>query len=320
VAFGRKRVAVQEKSSVKSAAEPSAKFSTELAVEQAQRFREATDRIRERTDLAAKALGGLALTGLTAIGIAKIADVFPYPPGEWPYIVLLFIGFLGMLGGVALFTYRLWNVGEKVVLQPDPNLMTLNDEEKAQVRKLYGEFAELNDAPTLRAFVARAFRWQRIADSLRPGDDRAQLLRERAQLALSEALATETRAGMIVARMRATAVVKGPEAIIAYLFFFSGVLGFGIAADRLDSERTQRVTVAKSCADAVTAGAARNLPAICGTATKPQSTTPADVTSQGVVDIATALQKCLSAAQKANKPTATCQPLRAALVALAKEP
>jgi hypothetical protein len=125
---------------------------------------------------------------------------------------------------------------------------------------------------------------------------------------------------MIVARMRATAVVKGPEAIIAYLFFFSGVLGFGIAADRLDSERTQRVTVAKSCADAVTAGAARNLPAICGTATKPQSTTPADVTSQGVVDIATALQKCLSAAQKANKPTATCQPLRAALVALAKEP
>jgi hypothetical protein len=312
VAFRRKRVTVPESE------QSSTKFSTELATDQAQRFRDATDRIRERTDLAAKALGGLALTGFTAIGIAKIADVFPYPPGEWPYLVALFGGFLFMLGGVAIFTYRLWSVGQKVVLRPDPDLMTdLKGSERVLVRTIYDEFAELNNAPSLRAFVARAFRWQRIADSLEPNDVRAQPLRDRAQLVLSEALATQTRAGMIVARMRASDVIKGPEAVLAYLFFFVGVLSFGIAADRIDSERTQRVTVAKSCADAVTAGA-KDLPAICGTPSKPQPTTPTDAAGQGVVAIATALQKCLSAAEKTNKPRAICQPLRTALAASAK--
>ncbi len=41
------------------------------------------------------------------------------------------------------------------------------------------------------------------------------------------------------------------------------MLGFGIGADYLQSERTDTIAVAKSCAEARTSGAV-NLPSICG--------------------------------------------------------
>jgi hypothetical protein len=302
----------------------SAKFSTQLATDQAQRFRESSDRIRERTDLAAKSLGGLALTGLTAIGIAKITDVFPLPPDTWMWLIPLFGGFLLMAFAVAIFMYRLWNVAQKIVLRPDPEQMTdVTDKgQKAELRKIYSEFAELNDVPSLRAYVARAHRWQRIADSLTPNAALAQTLRDRAQLALAEVLATETRAGMILARRRASEAIKGPWAIGAYVGFLVGVLAFGIGADRIDSERSQRVTVAQACATAKTAGA-NSLPDICGTSTETPSTmatTPGEIADQGTVDVATSLQKCLAAARKTQMPASTCEPLRAALMAAAQAP
>src|SRR5437660_3053196 len=52
---------------------------------QAQRFRDGAEAIRQRTDLTAKTFGGLATTAVSALGIAKFADVFPMPPGEWPW-------------------------------------------------------------------------------------------------------------------------------------------------------------------------------------------------------------------------------------------
>ncbi|MDQ4005030.1 MAG: hypothetical protein M3135_01855 [Actinomycetota bacterium] len=62
---------------------------------------------------------------------------------------------------------------------------------------------------------------------------------------------------------RSSRAFRGRGAILSYCLAIAGVLGFGIGADYLQSERTDTIAVAKSCAEARTSGAV-NLPSICG--------------------------------------------------------
>jgi hypothetical protein len=64
------------------------------------------------------------------------------------------------------------------------------------------------------------------------------------------------------------------------------------------------------------------LPSICGAPPTDEeaATTPAEESSQGIAGLATALSKCVNAAEKAKAPPSSCGPLRRALAAAAAEP
>jgi hypothetical protein len=284
------------------------------AANQAKAFRESADSIRRRADLAAKTFGGLATTAVSGIGIAKFADIFPLPPGEWPWLIGLIGGFGLMLVVVGIFTVRLWRVSEPMVLRSSVGAMgddLRDDEEKEIVRRLYQEVADLNQAPSLRAYEARAHRLLRIADRI--DDTRATKLALKASAIVGDIVATETRALMVIARRRATHAVGDKKAILAYAAFIVGIAGFGISADRFDSERKGAVDVAKACADANTAGAV-NLPRICGTFTVAPADTPAAARTQVLKDLGTALGRC-EAARTDRTGEDPCAPIQNALAA-----
>jgi len=282
---------------------------------QAQRFRDGAEAIRQRTDLTAKTFGGLATTAVSALGIAKFADVFPMPPGEWPWTIGLIGGFVLMLAVVGLFTARLWKVSEPIILRSSAKAMLRkpggelrDDDEEKIVEDIYNEVAELNRAPSLRAYEARAHRLLRIAD--RSDDQRAAKLGARASTIIGDILATESRALMIIVRRRATHAVGDKKAMVAYALFIVGIAGFGVSANRLDSERTGSVNIAKACADARTAGAAK-LPAICGSPSTPAASTPAAERAQAIKDLGAALGRCEATLPKGTSPD-PCAPLQRA--------
>jgi hypothetical protein len=235
--------------------------------DRAQRFRDATEQIRKRTELTAKAVGGLGLTVVSAVGIKKFTDVFPVPPPDqnWLWVGFLIFSFLVMVSIVGLFTYRLWHVSQPIVLQSDADRMDdLDAREKDIVRPLYAEMARLNRAPSLPAYEARAQRLYRIAD--RTESPRADELRQQADDIDADISSVEARAGMIVVRRRAGQAIRDWLAIVAFAAFAVAIVLFGLSADKLDSERTQLTKIVKDCADAEKAaqvGGVRALPPIC---------------------------------------------------------
>jgi hypothetical protein len=249
--------------------------------DQAQRFRDATEQIRQRTERTAKALGGLGTTAVAAIGIAKFADVFPWAPGQWYWVAILIASFLAMVAVVGYFTYRLWHVSEHIVLRSDADRMTdLSPQERERVRAVYEETASLDRAPSLSALEARAHRFYRIADRT-TDQNAADKLIKRANDIVADIRSVEARAGMIIVRRRAAEAIRSWTGIAAYAALALAIIAFGISADRLDSERTQLVKLVQDCAAAKKAtqvGGLRTLPRICrGSSKKVASPTKDDV-------------------------------------------
>jgi hypothetical protein len=170
------------------------------------------------------------------------------------------------LAAVGVFTYRLWHVSERILLRSDAERMSdLNTSEKDTVREIYSETARLDRAPSLRALEARAHRLYRIADREANANVAAKLIK-RADDIVADIQSVEARAGMIVVRRRAAQAIRGREAIAAFAAIALAIVGFGISADRLDSERTQLTKIVKDCADAKKAaeiGGVPTLPRIC---------------------------------------------------------
>jgi hypothetical protein len=234
---------------------------------------EAIDKIRQRSETTAKALGGLGTTVVTAVGIAKFsdlfplpnsADLFPFPKGPGVVVWIVVLGFLAMAMAV-LFVFRgLLKVNEPIIWQSDVDLVrpSLSDaEERRLATEAFDQAAELNSAPSLRAYEARGKRLRRIARHL-PVDAAEGLMKE-SQLIRQIVDTTLATSGLVLIRRRASRAFRGWGAIGSYFLFVVGLLAFGIGADYLESERTDAIAVAKSCAEARTAGAA-NLPTICG--------------------------------------------------------
>jgi hypothetical protein len=177
---------------------------------------------------------------------------------------------------VGVFVYRLWHVSERIVLRSDADRMNeLDGSEKETVREVYAETARLNRAPSLAALEARAHRLYRIADRT-VDDEVTKRLIERANEAADDVRSVETRAGMIVVRRRASQAIRGWPAIVAFALLALAIVGFGVSADRLDSERTQLTKIVKDCAEAKKAAqiGVRPLPPICKGSTKPTKPSP----------------------------------------------
>jgi hypothetical protein len=242
--------------------------------DQVQRFRDASEQVRQRTERTAKGIGGLGTAGVSAIGIAKFADLFPWPPGQWLWAVILIASFFAMILMVGVFSYRLWGVSQPLVTKSDSAQMEITSDEKIEVDKVYDQTAHLAWAPSLRAMEARAHRLERVSARLEASSDErrsalAARLKSQAIETVTAVRSSQASAALVVIRRRSSCAVRGPGAIAAYVVFAVAVFGFGVAADRLDSERNQRTDVVKKCAEAAKAVKAvphqslPSLPPIC---------------------------------------------------------
>jgi hypothetical protein len=223
-----------------------------IAEVQIERFSTLADGLLSRADLTAKAAAGLGSSGLTAIGIAKVADVYPLEdPDGW--LFGLFGGFLTMGLAVAFFTRRLWRLQTPTVMRSTPwEIRDLDHEEEMLVAEVYAEVAKLNDVASLRAYEARPHRLSRVADLLGETPLRKTLAAEARLIAL-EVRATLARARLNVIRRRTTRSILGFRAMLVYLAFLVGLVLFGVAADALEVKRAGEVQMANSCGEAMKA-------------------------------------------------------------------
>lgn len=94
--------------------------------------------------------------------------------------------------------------------------------------------------------------------------------------------------------------------------FAAGIMAFGVGADYLQSERTDRVTIAKACADARAVGAV-DLRPICGETPTPteDETTALEGIAQATEQLSLHLKECVASATEEE-----CAPIREAIRAL----
>ena len=112
------------------------------ASDQSERYREAMDKIRARTDATSKGLAAAGTAAIGGIGYAKLADVFPYEGPGWA-LVLLVVGVLTMLA-VVIAVVRLFSSASQTVVTSADAEMTItanpsfDEKEKTLVRDIYG--------------------------------------------------------------------------------------------------------------------------------------------------------------------------------------
>jgi hypothetical protein len=252
-----------------------------------------SEAVRRRTDLFAKSIAGLGTAALTAIGIAKFADVYPLPPfchipaALWVALVATVGGFAAMGLALVWFSRGLWKVTEAVFMPLEPPEQNrkaiggLDEDEAARVRDVYEAAAQLHGAKTLAEYAKQAATLDGDADKkedkaaragtadteVRAAAGDAARLRVRAQAIRANVDEAQARAVLNVVRMRAHRAVRNWGPILCFL---PGLVAFGLGADYLDSEHSASLRAAKTCVSAIEAvrdgspATGRLLPAICG--------------------------------------------------------
>jgi hypothetical protein len=295
--------------------------SPDQALTDTQLYRATAEKLRSRVDLSAKALGGLGTSALTAVGIARIGDLFPVPDTTRSWIAFGFAiaGFSVLALGLLIFTYRLWSVNEPIFMRTDDEAMRdmndIDEKEQDQVERVYQRTADANHAPTLRAYEARAERLYRIAGRTADAERRKEL-RESADRITAEIKLTLARAALRILRRRTSNAVRGHGSVALYVFVAAGILGFALGTDYVSSERSEQVKIAKACADARTAGADATLPEICGPAGKEEAAaanSPAQEQADAIVALAEARQRCLALIKEGSTDTASCDAIDQAM-------
>jgi hypothetical protein len=288
-----------------------------------ERFRDAGEKVRARADIAAKTLGALGTTALGALGLAKIGDVFPFPRDDNAAQVaalFLILSFSVMAFAVAFFTYRQWRLNQPIVLASEVARMPdLKDQaEENEVARIYKEMADLNRVQSLRSYEARAHQLNEIA--LRVDDASAKRYRAQAEEIATEVLATQARAGLVIVRRRAAQAVTDSAAAVMYGLLAAAIVIFAISSDKLESERTSELAVAKECAAARTAKVDM-LPSICASFLAAEdggdevTATAGEEADKALTELSAAFIRCLRAAREANEGLDECQPLRRAMTA-----
>ena len=215
--------------------------------ETAKAFSTDADELRASTDRAAKALGALATAGLTAVGIAKVGAVYPWPSegGSWLCVILLFGGFAVMAGSIVTFVIRLWKANRPLALTTniakDTEAGVIGGDEPDEISRIYTDAREhapfTEGVKSLEAYELRADGWERDAlytpDSPISKRRLAHVARMRAEIAKAE-----QRAKLVVIRRRMNRALADWGAIGLAIAFVVGLLTFAVAADRLESERT----------------------------------------------------------------------------------
>lgn len=211
------------------------------ATEKSEHFRELMTLIRGRTDATAKGLAAVGTAAVSAIGYAKLADVFPYH-GPWYALAGLAAGLVAMIVAVVMLVRRFEKLADTVITYSDAERTRtrseLGDPESTTLTREYKEMAKLNGVGSLRAYNARAHRFERIADSS-PGTETAAALRARADAIRAEVLATQDRAVVFILRERAKRAFFHKKAIALLVLFLAGWYGTALSADALEAKRAE---------------------------------------------------------------------------------
>jgi len=288
---------------------------TAEAAAQAKSFRDSLESLRTRTDTSAKALATLGTAGLTAIGIEKVADVFPYPDGGWPFVALALVSFVAMIGVIVAFTRRLHNAGAALRTSSDPARMSDDPDEQQEISEVYTRTATLNGEESLSAYEGQAHALERQADAENDSATR-QGLQQRAARIRAEIRATQASAAHKVVSDRLTAAVSDANARSLGVGFVVALLVFGVSVDWLDGQRTSGPAALKGCADARTAKVpADALPNFCDDAFEPPADTAnaAQRAASRLSGLATLYATCIDTASKDNQPLAMCDSIKARL-------
>lgn len=282
---------------------------TTAATERAKQYKDATDKVRERSDAAAKTLVGLGTAGLTAVGISKFSDIYPFPGGfEWITAIAVVAAFLAMAAVLIRVTFLLLHANRPLVAEVDADTMLdVDPTEKEEIKRIYDKVARQNGVKAMRVYDARGQRLQRIADRKAEAAAAAPIQAKAARIR-AETEAAMARATLLVSRRRMNDALTSSDAKKCAIAFATALLVFGIGADRLDSKRSGEVAAYKACADADTAGV-KKLPPICDDAIK--SKAPATAAAEFLA----AYTVCLKTAVSQSAPLEMCDPIKARLAA-----
>ncbi len=242
------------------------------ASDQAGRFREAMESIRQRTDYTSKGLAAVGTAAVAGIGYAKLTDVFPW--AGWSLaIAALVVGVVLMIAAVLLLVRRFAAASESVFTSSDLaetfKRNKIKDEaERCLIKKVYDDTAKKNGADSLNTYEGRALQLEIDADEDEDeGGKKAGALRARADKILNEVQAAQDRTGALLLRHRAHRAVFGWEMALWVSVFVLGWYATALGADSLQAEHSDQVALAKSCAEARAAEKVvkDDIPDICGT-------------------------------------------------------
>jgi hypothetical protein len=248
--------------------------------QKAKGFSKDADDLRASADRAAKALIGLASIGLTAVGIAKVGAVYPWPSDGWDatWVIVLFAGFVLMVTSVVWFVIRFWKATRPLAMSTENATLRyyMNGAELAEVNRIYREAIEhapfcadqrlldvvVDDDQPLSTYELLADRWEQEA-LLSPGSPisgrrLSQVVRIRAEIDRAE-----QRAKLVLVRRRMTNALTRWPTYVAALLFVVGLLGFAVAADRLESERVIDACLEPFRLDPAASRDASQLPSVC---------------------------------------------------------
>lgn len=211
------------------------------ATEKSEHFRGLMTLIRSRTDATAKGLAAVGTTAVGAIGYATFADFFPYR-GPAIAVAGVVLGLVAMVVAVVMLVQRFERLGETIITYPDAERTKrksdLEEDEYETLTAEYNEMAKLNEVESLRAFYARAHRFERIAETS-ADPETARLLRARADTIRVQVMGTQDRAVVFILRERARLAFFHRKAIGWLVLFLIGWYGMALSADAIQSKRAE---------------------------------------------------------------------------------
>jgi hypothetical protein len=216
-------------------------LAAQRATERAEHFRGLMTLIRGRTDATAKGLAAVGTAAVSAIGYASLADFFPF---DGPPIAGagLFAGLAAMVFSVIKLVQRFEDSADTIITYADAERTRersqLGPPEFTTLTKEYEAMAKLNQVDSLRAYSARAHRFERIADAC-ADPALAATLRARADAIQAEVQAVQDRAVVFILRERAKEAFFHKKAIRLLILFLVGWYGTALSADAIRAERSE---------------------------------------------------------------------------------
>jgi hypothetical protein len=307
---------------------------TKRAMTQEERFRDSAQKLIDRTDTAAKTIATLGTTGISALGIARISDLFPNPYGDsfWdllsePAPIAMFVGFIAMIVGVIVLARGFWKLQQPLIVGADSQKMEtdgeIDEKEKKLVDSVYGEMKDANDGTALVEYQKAGWQADEDARAAEEADPKkAARLRAQGDEIASEVLATMARARLNVLRHRSTQALRSRWAVGSLTAILLGVLVFSVGADAVESDRTGELALAKTCAEVRALAKVQESEVdddVCGVppTSSADEDSPQEVAGAAVTALSEAATECRKTAAKSGSGEQDCGPLAQALEAAA---
>lgn len=293
-------------------------------------YRDLADTLRARVDLFGKTLAALATLGTTAVGLNKIGDLFPAVDNGGLVALGCLALVLAALAAIGV-AVRLMRVARPAFIHPDlSNSPDLDDKERKNVRPVFEAAASPFGYTSLPGLQERERSLRDAAGRTSDKDERARrtALADDVGEAIEQALA---QALVVTVRRRATNAVSGGSWAL-YVLVLAGLIAFALCADKVSSDRTDRIAQAKACGDARKAGATAkelgNTNDVCEATTGGggSTTTPtaAEARAQVAAKLVESAELCAGfekgTGDAADRPLspADCQPARNAAAILSR--